>query len=151
MTFLDGSQNRLLAVLARHAEMRRFALFLGVGSVNFIFYYGVFALLHFLAFSPSWAVIIATAIGVIFNFCTTGRVVFRSGKLRLLPRFIGVYVVQCGLNVFSLKSLISIGVPVLIAEAIVVGVLAVLTFLALRKSVFEAVPTATSDPSGKTA
>lgn len=125
-----------LPALARHPETRRFALFLGVGSVNFLFYYSVFAVLHFLGASPSRAVIVATAIGILFNFCATGRVVFRSGNLRLLPRFVGVYIVQCGVNVLFLRLLISAGVPVLIAEAVVVGVLAVFTYLALRRWVF---------------
>lgn len=80
--------------------------------------------------------VIATIIGVLFNFCTTSRVVFQSGDVRVLPRFIGVYVVQCTLNVLFLKLLIVVGVPVLIAEAIVVGGLAVFTFLALKTWVF---------------
>lgn len=125
--------NRLLS----HPEVRRFALFLGVGSINFAFYYMVFAGLHFMGATPSAGVVIATIIGVLFNFCTTGRVVFQSGTVRTLPRFIGVYVVQCCLNILFLKLLIMAKVPVLIAEAIVVGGLAVFTFLALRKFVFE--------------
>lgn len=122
--------------ITRHPEVRRLAIFIVVGGVNFLFYYSVFALFHFLGASPSVAVVIATAIGVLFNFCTTGRVVFRSGNLRLLPRFIGVYVVQCGLNVLFLRLLNAGGVPVLVAEAIVVGGLAFFTFFALRKFVF---------------
>lgn len=134
--FLDKSRLSVLSTLERYPEMRRFALFLAVGSVNFLFYYSVFALLHFMGASPTASVVIATSIGVLFNFCTTGRVVFRSGNLRLLPRFIGVYVVQGSLNVLFLRLLIAGGVPVLIAEALVVAVLAVFTFLALRKWVF---------------
>lgn len=124
------------STLWRHPELRRFAIFLGVGSVNFAFYYLVFAGLHFLSLPPSASVVIATIIGVLFNFCTTGRVVFQSGNVRVLPRFIGVYVVQCTLNVLFLKLLIAAGMPVLIAEAIVVAGLAVFTFLALKTWVF---------------
>lgn len=126
----------MLSALLRHPETRRFALFLCVGSVNFAFYYIAFAALHFLGATPSVGVVIATIVGVLFNFCTTGRVVFQSGNVRILPRFIGVYVVQCCLNILFLKLLIMAGVPVLIAEAIVVGGLAVFTFLALRRWVF---------------
>lgn len=147
--FLDKSRLSVLRTLERHPEMRRFALFIGIGSINFLFYYSVFALLHFMGASPTGAVIVATAIGVLFNFCTTGRVVFRSGNLRLLPRFIGVYVVQCSLNVLFLRLLIAGGVPVLIAEAFVVGVLAVFTFLALRKWVFGSHLIAAPDESGE--
>ena len=136
----------MLNAVVRHRELQRFALFLGVGSVNFGFYYSVFAGLHILGVSPSAAVVIATIIGVLFNFCTTGRVVFRSGDVRVLPRFIGVYVVQCCLNIAFLRLLIMIGIPVLVAEAIVVGGLAVFTFLALRRWVFG--PAATRPSQG---
>lgn len=128
--------SRTLQGIVRHPEARRFAVFLGVGSINFAFYYTMFAALHFLGASPSVAVVVATTIGVLFNFCTTGRVVFSSGNVRLLPRFVAVYVVQCIVNILFLRLLIALHVPVLIAEFIVVGVLAVFTFLALRKWVF---------------
>lgn len=111
-------------------------LFLAVGSVNFIFYYSLFTFLHFMEVPPTRAVIIATVVAVLFNFCTTGRVVFKSGNIRRLPRFVAVYAVQMGLNIMSLRALISAGIPVLIAEALVVGVLAILTFIALRLFVF---------------
>jgi putative flippase GtrA len=126
----------MMQILLHHPEIRRFVLFLGVGSVNFAFYYAVFASLHLLGVTPTASVVIATTVGVLFNFCTTGRVVFRSRDVRVLPRFIGIYVVQCALNVLFLKALIAAHIPVLIAEFIVVGVLAVFTFLALRRWVF---------------
>ncbi len=127
---------RLIQTTLLHSEVRRFITFLGVGSANFAFYYAVFATLHFLGTSPSASVVIATTIGVFFNFCTTGRVVFQSNTMRVLPRFIGVYIVQCGVNVLFLKALIALGIPVLLAELVVVVVLAVFTFLTLRRWVF---------------
>jgi putative flippase GtrA len=84
-------------------------------------------------------VLIATVVAVLFNFCTTGQIVFRNRRAWLLPRFIAVYVVQTILNIGSLRALIAIGVPVLIAEAVVIGVLAVLTFFALKRFVFSQV------------
>jgi putative flippase GtrA len=122
--------------LVRNHGLRRFVLFLMVGSVNFVFYYSLFTFLHFIGTPPTRAVVIATIVAVLFNFMTTGRVVFKSGNIRKLPRFIGVYAVQMGLNIVSLRALISLGIPVLIAEALVIGVLAVLTFFALRWFVF---------------
>ncbi len=122
--------------LVRNHGLRRFVLFLMVGSVNFVFYYSLFTFLHFIETPPTRAVVIATIVAVLFNFMTTGRVVFKSGNVRKLPRFLGVYAVQMGLNILSLRALISLGVPVLLAEALVIGVLAVLTFFALRWFVF---------------
>ena len=122
--------------LVRDREFWRFVRFLAVGSLNFLFYYTIFTGLHLLHIPPTQAVVIATIVAVLFNFCTTGRMVFGSGRVRLLPRFVGVYVVQCILNIGMLSALMRLGMPVLIAEALVIGVLAVATFFALRRFVF---------------
>lgn len=122
--------------LARNREVWRFVRFLATGSVNFVFYYSLFTILHLLDVKPVMAVFSATGMAVLFNFCTTGRFVFGSGRLHLLPRFIAVYVVQFGANVTLLQALMSAGVPILAAEALVIGLLAVATFFALRRFVF---------------
>lgn len=122
--------------LAGNRNLWQFARFLAVGSLNFAFYYSLFAALHFLGVAPTPAVVTATIIAVLFNFATTGRIVFGSKRAGLLPRFVSVYVVQTLLNIGSLHLLVAWGVPVLLAEALVVGVLAVLTFVALKRFVF---------------
>ena len=122
--------------LVRDREFWRFVRFLAVGSLNFLFYYTLFTGLHFLDVPPTQAVVLATVVAVLFNFCTTGRMVFGSGRIRLLPRFVAVYVVQCILNIGMLSALMRMGVPVLLAELLVIGVLAVATFFALRRFVF---------------
>jgi len=127
--------NPLLRLIRKHGFWQ-FVRFLAVGSLNFAFYYSLFASLHLLGLPPTQAVVIATMIAVVFNFFTTGKMVFGNRRARLLPRFIAVYVVQTFLNIGSLRLLMAAGVPVLIAEAIVIGVLAVLTFFALKRFVF---------------
>lgn len=126
-----------LARLVRARALRQFVRFLAVGSLNFVFYYSVFTGLHLLRLSPTAAVVAATVVAVLFNFITTGRVVFADGRLRLLPRFVAVYLVQMLLNIGALRLLIAMGAPVLVAEAAVIGVLAVLTFFALKHLVFD--------------
>jgi hypothetical protein len=44
--------------------------------------------------------------------------------------------VQCAVNIAMLRTLIALDVPVLVAEAGVIGVLAVATYFALRRFVF---------------
>ncbi|HEX8532627.1 MAG TPA: GtrA family protein [Allosphingosinicella sp.] len=127
--------NPLLRIVRRHGFWQ-FVRFIAVGSLNFAFYYSIFAGLHLLGVAPTPSVLIATVVAVLFNFCTTGQIVFRSRRAWLLPKFIAVYIVQTLLNVGSLRALIAIGVPVLAAEALVIGVLAVLTFFALKRFVF---------------
>jgi putative flippase GtrA len=131
--------NPLLRLIRKHGFWQ-FVRFLAVGSLNFVFYYTIFATLHFLGMTPTQSVVIATVIAVLFNFLTTGRMVFGNRRARLLPRFISVYVVQTLLNIGSLRLLVAAGVPVLIAEALVIGVLAILTFFALKHLVFSHVP-----------
>lgn len=130
--------NPLLRII-RERGFWQFVRFLAVGSLNFAFYYSIFTALHLLDLSPTQCVVIATVVAVLFNFVTTGRMVFGNGRARLLPRFIAVYAVQMILNIASLRVLIGAGVPVLAAEALVIGVLAVLTFFALKRFVFSEV------------
>jgi putative flippase GtrA len=127
--------NPLLRLVRKHGFWQ-FVRFIAVGSLNFAFYYSMFTSLHLLGLTPTQCVVIATVIAVLFNFGTTGRIVFRSRNAWLLPKFVSIYVVQTLLNIGSLRLLIAAGVPVLIAEALVVAVLAVLTFFALKRFVF---------------
>lgn len=122
--------------LARNREFWRFVRFLATGGVNFAFSYTVFLIAHLLGASPTASVIVSWLLGVLFNFATTGRVVFGSGRIALLPRFIAVYVVQLGANIALLRALLTLDVPVPVAQALVVVGLAVATFFALRRFVF---------------
>jgi putative flippase GtrA len=127
--------NPLLRLIREHGFWQ-FVRFLAVGSLNFVFYYSLFAGLHLMGLPPTQSVVIATGIAVLFNFFTTGRMVFGNRRAQLLPRFVSVYAVQTLLNIVSLRLLIAAGLPVLLAEALVIGVLAILTFFALKRFVF---------------
>ena len=54
----------------------RFVRFLLIGVVNTIFGYSIFAAMFLATGQPELSIIVATAIGVLFNFMSTGRVVF---------------------------------------------------------------------------
>jgi len=122
--------------LARSREFWRFVRFIATGGVNFAFSYSVFLTIHFLGGSPDLAVVGSWLLGVLFNFATTGRIVFGTGRVRLLPRFVAVYVVQLLANIALLRVLLGAGLSPPVAQALVVTALAVLTFLALRRFVF---------------
>jgi len=70
---------------------KRFILFLFVGLLNTGFGYGLFALLIFLKIHYALASLIATIIGIIFNFKTTGVIVFRNRNNYLIFRFFVAY------------------------------------------------------------
>lgn len=70
---------------------RQFVLFLIVGGVNTLFGYTIFALLIFLGLHYIWAVLISTIVGVVFNFFTTGRIVFKNKKYSFFLKFTVLY------------------------------------------------------------
>jgi len=115
-------------------------LFLAVGGLNTLVGYGFFVAFHALGLELTPAVICATIAGVLFNFLSTGRIVFASRGMNLLPRFLAVYAVQCGLNLVMLHALLTAGLSILLAEAIAMALLAVATYLAMKKFVFADAP-----------
>ena len=80
----------------------------------------------------------ATVCGVLFNFKTTGALVFGSRDNSLLLRFVGVYVVVFATQVASLKALTSAGMNDYLAGLVLVPPLAVFSYGLMRRFVFEA-------------
>ena len=76
--------------------------FLAVGVVNTAFGYGVYALMLSIGLHYAVAAAVGTVIGVLFNFKTTGVLVFGSRDNGLIIRFIAAYVVVYGANVLGL-------------------------------------------------
>ena len=68
-----------------------FYKYLLIGGVNTVFGYCVFAFLLFFGIHYSLAVLVATILGVLFNFQTYGRFVFKNHSWSLLGRFVFVY------------------------------------------------------------
>jgi len=67
--------------------------YLIVGGVNTVFGYSIFAIFIFFGFHYSLAVLIATILGVLFNFQSYGRLVFQDYSWNLLSRFVFVYTI----------------------------------------------------------
>ena len=120
----------------RDPELRRFGLFLLVGGLNTLAGYAIFAALILLGLPTPAAIVIGTVLGVLFNFLSTGSVVFRNRAAGLLPRFVAVYAVQMGLNIAAMAGLARAGLHPLVAAAFVLPPLAVFTYLAMRRFVF---------------
>jgi putative flippase GtrA len=111
--------------------------FLMVGGVNTIFGYTVFAGLILLHLHYVIAALIAQICGVLFNFKTTGTLVFKNKNNRLIVRFIGVYVFTYLLNIGLLKLFDLYGVKSLIAGAIILIPVALVSFALNKIFVFE--------------
>lgn len=116
----------------------QFILFLVMGGVNTLFYYALYSLLIFTGLHYAAAVVIATCCGVMFNFQTFGRVVFKNFQLRLLGKFISVYTVVCLANIAGLKALEIAGLAdKYIAGAILVLPVALLGYALNKTFVFK--------------
>jgi len=116
-------------------EFKRFVMFLIVGGLNTLVGYGIYASLILIGLPAAAAIVVGTVLGVLFNYFSTGGIVFR-GRAGRLPRFIAVYAVQMGLNVAGVTALQRAGFNPLIAGFFVLPFLVVFTFLAMRRFVF---------------
>jgi len=116
---------------------RRFLRFLAVGGLNTLFGYACFAGLVFAGLDYRVAVLLSTILGVLFNFTTTGRVVFGNRANRLILRFVGVYAIVYIVHLSALRILIGgLGVNTYVANGICILPIAVLSYLLLRRFVF---------------
>lgn len=125
-----------LATVGGALRSNRFFRFLVVGGVNTAFGYGAFLLLLQLPM-PLWLVVLAAnVLAVLFNFQTTGKLVFENRDRRLIYRFVAAYTVMYFINLGSLKALIALGLPVIPASALLLLPMAVVSFLINRTFVF---------------
>ena len=115
---------------------KEFLKFLAVGVLNTLFGYACFALLIFAGLHYSVALLLATIAGVLFNFKTTGRLVFGSSDNRLLLRFMAVYAVVYAVNVALLKVLLLAGLGPYAGGALLVLPMALFAFILMKRLVF---------------
>ena len=121
------------------AAIERIIRFCVVGLLNTAFGYGLYALFVYLGTLPELALLVATIIGVIFNFFTTGRLVFRNSDNRLFMRFAAGYTAIYVLNALALRGAISAGLGPLVAQAILLPFSVVGAFAIMRAFVFREV------------
>lgn len=129
--------NNLFGSKSISAKTRRQAIvFLFVGGVNTVFGYSCFALFIYLGLHYAIAAALSTSLGVLFNFNTTGRIVFKNSKHHLIFKFIGVYVFLYCLNVIAIKLLQAISTNYYLTGFITVIPLAILAFILNKYLVF---------------
>lgn len=119
--------------LLRENQFIRFVL---VGGLNTIFGYSIFALLVLTGLHYTLAVGVATVAGVLFNFKTTGMLVFRSADNRRIVRFVGVYLVVYALNIAVIRVATLFDIEVLLAGALAIVPVALLSYTMNRVFVF---------------
>jgi len=117
----------------------RFIRFLFVGGINTAFGYLIFSVLILLQIHYSIASLLATILGVIFNYFTTGRIVFDNSDPKLLVKFFGVYGITYLINLIFLLIFDSFQINMLIAGAILIFPLAILSYFLNKIFVFSLV------------
>lgn len=113
-----------------------FVRFLIVGGLNTLFSYCIFALLLMMGIPYPLAVLIASIVGILFNFRTYGALVFGSHDDRLLLRFFAVYAVCYLLNLAPLAWARHHGLSLYVAGAVVAIPVAFVAYTLNRLFVF---------------
>ena len=92
--------------LIRNLHHYRVVKFLAIGFVNTLFGYCVYAGLIFLKLPYLFALFLATVAGIVFNYFSFGRVVFRvRGGWRVFAKFVIAYAMVYTVNATLLSLL----------------------------------------------
>ena len=126
----------IVSVIRRFWE-NRFIRFLFVGGINTLFGYGVFSLLILLKVYYPIALFLATVMGVVFNYFTIGRIVFRRKGREYILRFVSVYAVVYFFNLGLLKLLNQVFyLNILISQIICLFPVVLLNYFLQKRIVF---------------
>jgi putative flippase GtrA len=115
----------------------KFIRFLIVGGINTLFGYSVFSLFIFFKVHYTIASLFATIIGVLFNFKSTGKLVFNNTNNRLLIKFILVYTFVYLINISLLRMLNNFDINLFLSGAIILLPISVVSFVLNKKFVFK--------------
>jgi len=115
----------------------RYVRFLLVGFVNTIFGYSIYVFFVFIGFHYVLAILFATILGVVFNFQTIGRLVFKDINFYLFFRFTVLYVVSYFINIILMYYLRSTGFNNYLAGALLIVPMSLLVYFLNKKYVFE--------------
>ncbi len=108
---------------------KEFIRFILVGILNTIVGYGLYTLFIFVGFNYVLSSLFATILGVLFNFQTIGRIVFKRHNNSLILKFISVYVIVFLIGIGLIKILKDYGFDDYLAGFIVLFPNAIISFL----------------------
>ncbi len=120
----------------RWQAVPRLLRFLVVGGVNTLFGYGAYALFVVIGLHYAMAALLGTIAGVLFNFFTTGRLVFDRLSAADLWRFVAVYGIVYLLNVGALALLARLGIGPYAGGLACIVPMALVSFVLQRRFVF---------------
>lgn len=114
-----------------------FVKFILVGILNTAFGYGAFALCMYTGLHYSAAVVLSTIAGILFNFKTTGVLVFKNKDNSLIFKFIAVYTLVCITGIIILRLAEIAHINLYFAGLVSTGICAVTAFLLNKNWVFK--------------
>lgn len=109
-----------------------FVKFILVGILNTAFGYGAFALLMYTGLHYSAAVVLSTIAGILFNFKTTGVLVFKNKDNSLIFKFIAVYTLVCITGIIILRLAQIAHINLYFAGLVSTGICAVTAFYSTK-------------------
>lgn len=127
-------QNFLFGLLKPIDE--KFLKFLFVGVLNSIFAYVIYAFFITIGLEPTPALFFQYILGVLWNFKTTGSIVFKNHDNKLILKFILSYIVTFILNSLLLNFLVRF-INEYLAQALLIPFIAVISFLIFKFFVFK--------------
>lgn len=114
----------------------KFIRFLLAGALNTLFGYFSYAVLIIIG-CPIWmAVAGSTSLSLIFNFFSYGGIVFGDTSSRRLPKFLLFYLFLGSFNYGCLRFLQGLSVAPLVAQALLLPLLALIGYFGMRRFVF---------------
>jgi putative flippase GtrA len=112
-------------------------IYILVGILNTIFGYCCYAGFLFLGLPYPLALLCSSILGVLFNFKTTGKIVFKNSNNFLIFKFISVYIFLYFFNITLISLLKFIAADLYIAGLIVIFPSAILGFILNKQLVFK--------------
>ena len=114
----------------------KFIKYLFVGALNTLFSYTIYAVFISLGIIANVALFLQYIVGVLWNFKTTGALVFKNHNNRLIFKFIACYIFTFILNSILLK-LLTMRLNPYISQALLIFPIALISFAIMKLWVFK--------------
>lgn len=116
---------------------RKFVKYLFVGFMNTVFSYMVYAIIVTITNRPTFSLALSYIIGILFNFQTTGRIVFKNKNNTLIIKFFLSYLTTFFINRYMLELLVNtMNMDKYLSQALLVFPIAMISFTILKFFVF---------------
>lgn len=117
------------------AIQKQFIIFLCVGAINTVFGYSLFAFFIFLDTPFYLALLFAALLGLIFNFLTNGRIVFKNKRFSVFYKFITISALLYFIHITLIKIINRSINNFYISGLVTMSITAILSFY-LNKRIF---------------